>query len=189
MKNKTIEILSTSSDIGKRIDVFISEKLKDYTRSNIKKIINSKKVTINNVLVVSQSKKIKDKDLVKMTLQDEVNKKIKPFRKTIDIIYEDKDLIIINKPQGMVVHPGAGNKNNTLVNILVGSYKRKLSSLSGSMRPGIVHRIDKETSGLLVVAKNNFTHAGLGKQFSDHSITRKYTALSLGNFKTFKWNY
>ena len=105
MKNKTIEILSTSSDIGKRIDVFISEKLKDYTRSNIKKIINSKKVTINNVLVVSQSKKIKDKDLVKMTLQEEVNKKIKPFRKTIDIIYEDKDLIVINKPQGLVVHP------------------------------------------------------------------------------------
>ncbi len=180
MKNKTIEILSTSSDTGKRIDVFISEKLKDYTRSNIKKIINSKKVTINNVLVVSQSKKIKDKDLVKMTLQEEVNKKIKPFRKTIDIIYEDKDLIVVNKPQGLVVHPGAGNKNNTLVNILVGSYKRKLSSLSGSMRPGIVHRIDKETSGLLVVAKNNFTHASLGKQFSDHSITRKYTALVWG---------
>ena len=80
----------------------------------------------------------------------------------------------------MVVHPGAGNKNDTLVNILVGSYKKNLSDLSGSMRPGIVHRIDKETSGLLVVAKNNFTHANLGKQFSDHSIKRKYIAFVWG---------
>ena len=80
----------------------------------------------------------------------------------------------------MVVHPGAGNKNDTLVNILVGGYKKKLSNLGGSLRPGIVHRIDKDTSGLLVVAKNNFTHSALGQQFSDHSIKRKYTALIWG---------
>ena len=86
----------------------------------------------------------------------------------------------------MVVHPGAGNKTDTLVNILVGNYKKKLSSLSGSMRPGIVHRIDKETSGLLVVAKNNFTHAGLGKQFSDHTIKRKYIALIWGVLRPLK---
>tara|TARA_Y100001954_G_C15615320_1_gene504966 strand:- start:155 stop:862 length:708 start_codon:yes stop_codon:yes gene_type:complete len=88
--------------------------------------------------------------------------------------------MIINKPQGMVVHPGAGNKINTLVNILVGSYKKQLSNLSGSTRPGIVHRIDKDTSGLLVIAKNNFTHADLGRQFSEHSIKRKYLALIWG---------
>ena len=170
MKNKTIKILSTPSDEGKRIDIFLSEKLKDITRSNIKKIINHKKVNVNNVLVVSQSRKIKDKDLVEVTFQREINKIIQPSKKSIDVVFEDKDLIIINKPQGMVVHPGAGNKNDTLVNILVGNYKKKLSNLSGLERPGIVHRIDKDTSGLLVIAKNNFTHAGLGKQFSDHSI-------------------
>ena len=180
MKNKTIKILSTSSDIGKRIDVFLSEKFKEITRSNIKKIINSKKVSINNVLTEAQSKKIKEKDEITITFQEEINKKIKPLKKPIDIVYEDKDLMIINKPQGMVVHPGAGNNNNTLVNILVGNYKKKLSNLSGSTRPGIVHRIDKDTSGLLVVAKNNFTHASLGKQFSDHSIKRKYVALVWG---------
>ena len=180
MKNKTIKILSKSSDKGKRIDIFLSEKLKEITRSNIKKMINQKKVTINNVVVESQSKKIKDDDEINITFHEDTNKKIIPFNKKLEIVYEDKDLIIINKPQGLVVHPGAGNKNNTLVNVLVGKYKKKLSDLSGSTRPGIVHRIDKDTSGLLVVAKNNFAHANLGRQFSEHSITRKYIALIWG---------
>ena len=180
MKNKTIKILSSSSDIGKRIDIFLSEKLKELTRSYIKKIINQKKVTINNVIVDAQSKKVKDDDEITITLQEAVNDKIIPLKKKLEIVYEDKDLMIINKPQGMVVHPGAGNKINTLVNILVGNYKKKLSNLSGSTRPGIVHRIDKDTSGLLVIAKNNFTHADLGRQFSEHSIKRKYLALIWG---------
>ena len=180
MKNKTIKILSKSSDKGKRIDIFLSEKLKEMTRSNIKKMINQKKVTINNVIVESQSKKIKDDDEINITFHEDINKKIIPLNKKLEIVYEDKDLIIINKPQGLVVHPGAGNKNNTLVNVLVGKYKKKLSDLSGSTRPGIVHRIDKDTSGLLVVAKNNFTHADLGRQFSEHTITRKYIALIWG---------
>ena len=180
MKNKTIKILSTSSDKGKRIDIFLSEKLKEMTRSNIKKMINQKKVTINNVVVESQSKKIKDDDEINITFHEDINKKIIPLNKKLEIVYEDKDLMIINKPQGLVVHPGAGNKNNTLVNVLVGKYKKNLSNLSGSTRPGIVHRIDKDTSGLLVVAKNNFTHADLGRQFSEHTITRKYVALIWG---------
>ena len=180
MKNKTIKILSTSSDKGKRIDIFLSEKLKEMTRSNIKKIINQKKVTINNVIVEAQSKKVKDEDEITIILQEAENDKIIPLKKKLEIVYEDKDLMIINKPQGMVVHPGAGNKINTLVNILVGNYKKKLSNLSGSMRPGIVHRLDKDTSGLLVIAKNNFTHADLGRQFSEHSIRRKYVALIWG---------
>ncbi len=186
MKNKTIKILSTSSDIGKRIDIFLSEKLKEVTRSNIKKIINLKKVTINNELIDAQSRKIKDKDEIEVDFEEDKKVKLQPSKKSVEIIFEDKDLMIINKPQGMVVHPGAGNKNDTLVNILVGGYKKKLSNLSGSTRPGIVHRIDKDTSGLLVVAKNNFTHAGLGKQFSDHSIKRKYIALIWGVLRPLK---
>ena len=186
MKNKTIKILSTSSDIGKRIDIFLSEKFKEVTRSNIKKIINLKKVTINNELIDAQSRKIKDKDEIRVNFEEDKKVKLQPSKKFVEVIFEDKDLMIINKPQGMVVHPGAGNKNDTLVNILVGGYKKKLSSLSGSTRPGIVHRIDKDTSGLLVVAKNNFTHAGLGKQFSDHSIKRKYIALIWGVLRPLK---
>ncbi len=180
MKNKTIKILSNCLDEGKRIDIFLSEKLEELSRSNIKKLINLKKVTVNGVLVEAQSKKIKNKDEIKITYQKEINKKIQPSKKPIEIVFEDKDLIIVNKPQGMVVHPGAGNSKDTLVNILVGNYKKKLSNLSGSSRPGIVHRIDKDTSGILVVAKNNFIHTGLGKQFSDHSIKRKYVALIWG---------
>tara|TARA_B100001057_G_scaffold478908_1_gene549899 strand:- start:1277 stop:2260 length:984 start_codon:yes stop_codon:yes gene_type:complete len=186
MKNKTMKILSTLLDKGKRIDIFISEKLKDVTRSNVKKLINLKKVTVNDIIVDAQSTKVKDKDIIKITFQEESNKKIQSSKKSVDIIYEDKDLIIIDKPQGMVVHPGAGNKNDTLVNILTGNYKKKLSNLSGSIRPGIVHRIDKDTSGLLVVAKNNFTHSALGKQFSSHSIKRRYIALIWGVLRPLK---
>ena len=101
MKNKKIKILSKSSDKGKRIDIFLSEKLKEMTRSNIKKMINQKKVTINNVIVESQSKKVKDDDEINITFHEDTNKKIIPFNKKLEIVYEDKDLIIINKPQGL----------------------------------------------------------------------------------------
>ena len=98
----------------------------------------------------------------------------------LDVIFEDKDILVINKPKGMVVHPGAGNFENTLANALIFKYKNSLSNLNGKLRPGIVHRIDKETSGILVVAKNNLSHSNLGKQFSDHSIKRKYKCLVWG---------
>ena len=120
MKNKTIKILPTLKDKGKRLDVFLSEKINYLTRSNIKKMINSKKVMINELPVLSQSKKISEKDLIEIFLKMKTIKRIKSSKGKIDIIFEDEDLIVINKPQGMVVHPGAGNKNKTLVNILVG---------------------------------------------------------------------
>ena len=103
-----------------------------------------------------------------------------PNKIKLDIRFEDKDILVINKPKGMVVHPGAGNYQNTLANALVYKYKDKLSNINGELRPGIVHRIDKETSGLLVVAKNNLSHSKLGKQFSEHSIKRKYLCLVWG---------
>ena len=103
-----------------------------------------------------------------------------PKKIKLDIIYEDKDILVINKPKGMVVHPGAGNYENTLVNALLFKYKKNLSDINGALRPGIVHRIDKETSGLFVVAKNNLAHANLGDQFSKHTIKRKYLCLSWG---------
>ena len=106
--------------------------------------------------------------------------KLLPSKIKLDIRFEDKDILIINKPKGMVVHPGAGNYENTLANALVYKYKNKLSDINGELRPGIVHRIDKETSGLLVIAKNNLSHSKLGKQFSEHSIKRKYLCLVWG---------
>ena len=116
---------------------------------------------------------------MKSSLKDKTNK-ILPTKIHLDIIYEDKDILVINKPKGMVVHPGAGNYKNTLVNALLFKYKKNLSNINGTLRPGIVHRIDKETSGLLVIAKNNMAHANLGNQFSNHTIKRKYLCLSWG---------
>ena len=114
------------------------------------------------------------------------SKKLLPNKIKLDIEYEDKDLIIINKPKGMVVHPGAGNYKNTLANGLIYKYRNQLSNINGELRPGIVHRIDKETSGLLVVAKNNLAHSKLGQQFSEHSIKRKYLCLVWGVIRPMK---
>ena len=103
------------------------------------------------------------------------------FRSSLFLVYEDDDLLIVNKPQGMVVHPAPGNPDNTLVNAILYHCKGKLSSINGIIRPGIVHRIDKNTSGILVIAKNNSTHAGLSEQFAEHSITREYEMITSGN--------
>lgn len=186
MKNKTIKISPSLKDKGKRLDVFLSEKINYLTRSNIKKMIKSEKVIVNELPVSSQSKKISEKDLIEILFEKEIKNRISPFKGKIDIIYEDKDLIVINKPQGLIVHPGAGNKDKTLVNILIEKYGEKLSNIGGAIRPGIVHRLDKDTSGLLVVAKNNLSHSFLSKQFSEHAIKRKYIALIWGILRPLK---
>jgi len=180
MSNKTIKFFVEEKYAGQRLDVLLSEKIADLTRSNLKKIIELGNVRINDLLILLPSKKVKfdDSIIVSFVPNEEMN--IKAFKISLDIIFEDSDILIINKPVGMVVHPGAGNYEKTLVNALIYKYKNKLSDINGSLRPGIVHRIDKDTSGLLVVAKNNLTHSNLGKQFSDHTIDRKYLALIWG---------
>ena len=178
--NNSMKFLVKKSDDSKRLDVFLSEKIKHLTRSNIKKIIESKNVKINKKIADSPSKKIKIDNEVVIKLLIKKSDKLLPNKIKLDIRFEDKDILIINKPKGMVVHPGAGNYENTLANALVHKYKNKLSDINGELRPGIVHRIDKETSGLLVIAKNNLSHSKLGKQFSDHSIKRKYLCLIWG---------
>ena len=175
-----MKFLVKKSDDSKRLDIFLSEKIKHLTRSNIKKIIESKNVKINNKITGSPSKKIKIDNEVVIKLLIKKSDKLLPNKIKLDIRFEDKDILIINKPKGMVVHPGAGNYENTLANALVHKYKNKLSDINGELRPGIVHRIDKETSGLLVIAKNNLSHSKLGKQFSNHSIKRKYLCLIWG---------
>ena len=178
--NKTTTFLVEKNNNNLRLDKFLASKLKKFTRSQIKKIILLKNVSINNKTVSLPSQKIKSGNFVEILLVEKKIEHIKPQKMNIEIVYEDKDITVINKPDGMVVHPGAGNKEGTLVNGLLYLYKKNLSSLNGLSRPGIVHRIDKETSGLLVVAKNNFAHANLAKQFSKHSIRRKYLALIWG---------
>ena len=178
--NNSIKFLVNNYDNGKRLDIFLSEKINHLTRSYIKKMISLDNVTINKEITKFPSQKIKSDDsiIINLIVQDE--KKLLPNKIKLDVHFEDKDILIINKPKGMVVHPGAGNYNNTLANALIYKYKKKLSDINGNLRPGIVHRIDKQTSGLLVIAKNNITHAKLGKQFSDHSIKRKYICLAWG---------
>jgi len=129
---------------------------------------------------------LKENDKIQISLIPKDNTKILPANIKLNIVYEDKDVLVVNKPAGMVVHPGAGNHNDTLVNALIHKYKKKLSNVNGNTRPGIVHRIDKETSGLLVVAKNNSAHSNLGQQFSDHSIKRTYHALCWGILRPLK---
>ena len=179
MSNNSTKFLITDLDAGNRLDIILVKFLPKLSRSNLKKIIQLKQVKINNIVIKSPSKKLKKNDFVEINLITKDEVEILPAKIKLNIVHEDKSVLVINKPAGMVVHPGAGNYEDTLVNALVYKYK-ELSSVNGSIRPGIVHRIDKETSGLLVVAKNNTSHANLGQQFSDHSIKRTYHALCWG---------
>ena len=185
--DKTIKILAEVSGKSLRLDKFLAEKIKTLTRSQIKKIINSKGVRVNKKIVISASEKVKDRSEIEVLIETKGNNDyIEPKKIGLNIIYDDREIIIVDKPSGLTVHPGAGNKSNTLVNGLMHIYKNSLSNLSGSFRPGIVHRIDKETSGLIVIARNNFTHAKLSEQFSDHTVKRKYIALVWGVIRPLK---
>ena len=178
--NKTMKFSVDKRDAGTRIDIYLTKKISKFTRSFLKKIILTKNLKINNTVVSSPSTKIKTKDIIFINILSRNENRLIPKKIKIDIVYEDNDILIINKPKGLVVHPGAGNVENTLANALAYKYKKNLSNLNGELRPGIVHRIDKETSGLLVVAKNNLAHSNLGKQFSHHTIKRKYLCLAWG---------
>ena len=178
--NKTIKFLVKDINKNIRLDKFLVKNLATFTRSQIKKIITSNGIIINKKKITSASEKVRENDEVVITIFPNKIEYLKPKKIDLEILYEDKDIIIVNKPSGLTVHPGAGNKNNTLVNGLIYNYKNNLSNLNGPIRPGIVHRIDKETSGTLVVAKNNFSHSKLSEQFSKHTITRKYLALVWG---------
>ena len=184
--NKTIKFLVTKNNNRCRLDVYLSKEIKDLTRSYIKKLIEKKQIKINKISISAPSTKIKTNDKISVNIIQVNKNHLIPKKIILDIIYEDKDILVINKPKGMVVHPGAGNFENTLANALIYKYKKNLSNINGNLRPGIVHRIDKETSGLLVVAKNNFSHSKLSKQFSEHTIKRKYKCLIWGVVRPLK---
>ena len=178
--NNTIKFLVKKVDNGERADIFLSKKINDLTRSFLKKLIKKDLLKINNKIISSPSIKLKTNDYLEIKLIYDQEKKLIPKKIELDIIYEDKDILIVNKQKGLVVHPGAGNSKNTLANALAYKYKNNLSNINGKLRPGIIHRIDKDTSGLLVIAKNNISHSNLSKQFSEHTIKRKYKCLVWG---------
>lgn len=170
-------------DAGLRIDKWLSEQTDiDLTRSAVAKLIEADKVFVNGK-AVSKSYKIQADDVVDVEIPDPVESSVLPEDIHLDIVYEDSYLLVVNKPQGMVVHPAAGNYTGTLVNALLFRYKDELSGINGVIRPGIVHRIDKNTSGLLIVAKTDKAHIGLAEQIKAHSFTREYEAICVGRFK------
>ena len=161
--NNTIKLSVDHENSGKRLDVFLSDNINNLTRSFLKKLIESKQVKLNGISSLSSSSKVKYKDKIVINVKQKDTQSIIPKKINLEIIYEDKSILVINKPKGMIVHPGAGNYNDTLVNALLFRNEKNLSNINGNLRPGIVHRIDKDTSGLLVIAKNNLAHANLGK--------------------------
>ncbi|WP_075522663.1 RluA family pseudouridine synthase [Candidatus Pelagibacter communis] len=180
---KKISLVVNQEDHNKRVDAFINKFHQEISRTRIKNLILSEKLKINNVKNINPSKKINKNDLVELIIPEPKKASLKPFKYELNIIYEDNDLLIINKPPGIIMHPGAGNYDNTIVNALVNYDKESLSNIGDELRPGIVHRIDKNTSGLVVIAKNNFTHEHLSKQFNKHTILRTYQLLTWGKLR------
>ena len=183
MKKNLFNTLVTFNYHGYRIDRFLQTQLNAFSRTKIQQLINEGQVKLNDIPILNSSKKIKEKDQIKVDFPIEKETSIKPNKIPLDILYEDNDLVIINKSPGVVVHPGAGNYEKTIVNGLLFKYKNNLSGIGGKLRPGIVHRIDKYTSGVIVVAKNDRAHVDLSKQFSNHTIKRVYEALIWGSLK------
>ena len=176
------QFLVIDEEEGDRLDVYLSSQLVDMSRSYIQKIIKDKKVTVNGKIEKAKYT-VKEDDVIEIEIPAPKLLEVIPQDIPIDIVYEDNDLMIVNKPQDMVVHPAPGNYEGTLVNAILYHCKDNLSSINGVIRPGIVHRIDKDTSGLLMIAKNNNAHNSLAEQLKDHSITREYEFICHGVMK------
>ena len=177
-----MELKVLNVDVGKRLDNFIVQNVDNLTRSYIKNLIDDELVTVNGKKEKA-GYSLKENDIINIQIPEDKEANIKAEDIKLNIMYEDDDILIVDKEKGMVVHPANGNYSGTMVNSLMYSHKDKLSSINGTIRPGIVHRIDKDTSGILVVAKNDNAHKKLSEQFKVHSITRKYIALVKGIIK------
>ncbi len=183
---KKINLIVSEGDKNLRVDTFISIKEKEISRTRIKNLILDKKLKINDKIITDPAKKISYGDIINLTIPEPKKTSLKPYKFKLDIVFEDEDLMVINKPAGIVMHPGAGNYDNTIVNALMSLNKISLSNIGDELRPGIVHRIDKNTSGLVIVAKNNYVHEHLSAQFNKHSIKRIYHLLIWGKIRPSK---
>ncbi|MDO4396697.1 MAG: RluA family pseudouridine synthase, partial [Clostridia bacterium] len=168
---------------GTRIDLLLSTNLEGTSRSFIQKLFEKGNIKVNGELCTSKKYKVSENDMVEITIPEPEMLTVEAENIPIDIVYEDDDVLIVNKTKGMVVHPAVGNYTGTLVNAIMYHCGDRLSSINGVIRPGIVHRIDKDTSGLLMIAKNDKAHESLSAQLAEHSITRKYIALVYDNIK------
>lgn len=187
--NKTINdqeqhysFILQQEESGQRLDKWLQSQLPDMTRSAIQKLIEQGNVTRNGT-AISKNGKGNTGDVIEVTVPQPKKLEVTAQDIPLEILYEDDDLLVVNKPKGMVVHPAAGNDDGTLVNALLHHCGESLSGINGIIRPGIVHRIDKDTSGLLIVAKNDVAHQGLAQQIKEHSFTRIYEAVVYGNVK------
>ncbi|MBQ6495755.1 MAG: RluA family pseudouridine synthase [Firmicutes bacterium] len=178
-----IELQVNSDMAGKRLDVALSACLEDLSRSYVQKLIEGGSVTINGDFCCEKKQKVKDGDVLAIEIPDPEKLEVLPEDIPLDIVYEDDDIIVVDKPAGMVVHPANGNWSGTLVNALMYHCAGNLSSINGVIRPGIVHRIDKDTSGLLMIAKTDRAHLSLSQQLAEHTINRRYVAIVYNNFK------
>ncbi|MBE6546466.1 MAG: RluA family pseudouridine synthase [Ruminococcaceae bacterium] len=176
-----MELVCGPFDVGKRIDAFLAEQT-DLSRSAVVRLLESGYVAVNGE-AVSKKHKLKAGEICSVILPEATPDRAEPENIPLDIVYEDGDIIVVNKPKGMVVHPAPGNPTGTLVNALLYHCKGSLSGIGGVIRPGIVHRIDKDTEGLLVVAKNDSAHLSLAEQIKVHRVRRIYYAIALGNFR------
>lgn len=167
---------------GERVDRAVSQLVEGLSRSAVQRLIEEGNL-IKNRQPVSKNDRVKAGDSVRVTMREPRAIEAQPQEIPLDIRYEDDDLLVVNKPKGMVVHPAPGNPDSTLVNALLYHCGASLSGINGMIRPGIVHRIDKDTSGLLVVAKNDFAHASLARQIKEHTFTREYSAVVHGRLK------
>ena len=181
MFEEKIKVTVSEEMDGLRLDQFLSEQL-TYSRSYLQKIIKNEKVLINGNLVTKAKVPVRINDEIVLTIPAPQKPEILPEKMDLDILYEDEDLLVVNKPKDMVVHPAAGHMSHTLVNGLLYHCQGQLSGINGIMRPGIVHRIDKDTTGSLIVCKNDLAHQVISEQLRIHSITRKYNAIVYNNF-------
>lgn len=184
MNEDRIITLAVSEDSGgTRLDAYISSQIEELSRNYAQQIIESGCVSVNGKEELSKKAKVKSGDSIEIDYPEPETLNVEPQDIPIEIVYEDDDVIVVEKPRGMVVHPSPGNFDGTLVNALMYHCGDTLSSINGIIRPGIVHRIDKDTSGLLMIAKNNIAHESLAAQLKEHSCTREYTALVYDNIR------
>lgn len=172
----------TAEEDGLRLDQYIAGRCMDLSRSYIQKLIKESRVTINKNIQTKTKTAVQESDIVNVSLPDPKELEIKPQDIPLDILYEDNDVLVVNKPKGMVVHPAPGHYEDTLVNAVLYHCRDNLSGINGVLRPGIVHRIDKDTTGALIVCKNDKAHQKIADQLRAHTITRSYRAIVYNNF-------
>ena len=180
---KNINFIVNENENNLRVDILINKREKLISRTRIKNLILKEKLKLNDKMVINPSKKVSTGDKLNLKISEPQEASLTPYNFKLDIIYEDDELLVIDKPAGIIMHPGAGNYDKTIVNALVNYNKKSLSTIADKLWPGIVHRIDKNTSGLVVVAKNNLSHENLTKQFQNHTITREYQLLIWGKLR------